>query len=336
MSPALSFSFSNPLRKDSGFLGNPPDGLSAPMLPANGYRNRTTCFIHESLPSFGLSFGFIQLTCNRPQWGTWRASHDCIVIGYSLSGSAQLAIDGLGDAIAPNEHDQSGRPVPGGRHRLFANAGLHQCYYVACSHGLLEALIEDHPPLARLRKIPSDWRIAPWQYYRTTEEDFRILEAIRTCKRTGMERHRFVLQQFERLMRLYAERIAEYGDDPDKQTETQFHRAADYIDENFRNPQLNHAHIADALSLSVEGLKKVFQRRGFRAVPYINLLRLDEAAHLLRTTDTPIRDIGHLVGYPDSSHFSALFREKFLRTPSEYRKQLITSNKQQNNTPKSR
>src|SRR5690606_13234024 len=115
--------------------------------------------------------------------------------------------------------------------------------------------------------------------------------------------------------------IAKYGDDPDKQTETQFHRAADYIDENFRNPGLNHALIADAVSLSVAGLKKVFQRRGFQALPYINLLRLDEAAHLLHTTDTPPRDLAYLVGYTDPSHFSALFREKFLRTPSEYRKQ---------------
>src|SRR5690606_38788662 len=158
-------------------------------------------------------------------------------------------------------------------------------YYMACSHGLLETLTEDHPPLAKLRNIPDNWETDPWQYYRVAEEDFRILEAIRACDRTGVDRHRFVQLQFVRLMRLYAARIEQYGDDPYKQTETQFHRAANYIDENFRNSQLSHALIADAVNLSVEGLKKVFQRRGFQTTPYINLRRLDEAARLLRTTD---------------------------------------------------
>lgn len=318
------------MRKDPGFLADPPEGLVPPLLPAVGYRNRATCFIHETLPSFGLSFGFIQLTCNGPTWGRWYASHDCIVIGYSLTGNNQLAIRGYGDAIGPNPHDQSGCPVPAGRHRLFANAGVHQSYYMACSHGLLETLTEDHPPLAKLRNIPDDWETDPWQYYRVAEEDFRILEAIRTCDRTGVDRHRFVQLQFVRLMRLYAARIEQYGDDPYKQTETQFHRAANYIDANFRNSQLSHALIADAVNLSVEGLKKVFQRRGFQTTPYINLRRLNEAARLLRTTDTSIRDVAYLVGYADSSHFSALFREKYLRSPSEYRKHLKNNKIPQN------
>lgn len=328
MYPTLSFSFSNPLRKDSSFLDTPSEELSAPMLPASGYRNRATCFIHESLPSFGLSFGFIQLICNRDLWGTWRVSDDCIVVGYSATGNAQLAINGYGDAIAPNAQEQMGCPVPAGQHRFFANSGIHQCYYVACSHGVLAALIEDHAPLAKLRNIPGDWKTDPWQVYRVAEEDFRILETLRSCDRSGMDRHRFVQQQFARLMRLYAERIARYGNNPDKQTETPFHRAVDYIRENFRNPELNHAVIADAVSLSIDGLKKLFQRHGFQSVPFINLHRLGEAAHLLRTTNTPIGDIGYLVGFTNSSHFAALFREKFLLTPSDYRNQLKTKKKQ--------
>lgn len=274
MYPTLRFSFSNPMRKDAGFLAEPPDGLVAPRLPAVGYRNRSTHFIHESLPSFGLSFGFLQFTCNRDTWGGWHASHDCIVIGYSTKGNLQLAINGYGDAIGPYEHDQAGCPVPKGRHRLFANAGVHQSYYVVCSWGMLETLIEDHPSLARLRYIPDNWDTRPWQNYRVVEEDFRILEAIRTCERTGMDRHRFVQQQFVRLMRLYADRIAEYGDNPDRQFETQLHRAVAYIDANFRNPALNHAMIADALSVSVEGVKKIFQRHGVQATLYIKHLRL--------------------------------------------------------------
>ena len=327
MYPTLRFSFSNPMRKDAGFLAEPPDGLVPPLLPAVGYRNRSTHFIHESLPSFGLSFGFLQFTCNRDTWGGWHASHDCIVIAYSIKGSIQLAINGYGDAIAPYEQDQAGCPVPGGRHRLLANAGVHQSYYVACSWGMLETLIEDHPPLARLRYIPDDWDIRPWQNYRVVEEDFRILEAIRTCERTGIDRHRFVQQQFVRLMRLYADRIAEYGDNPDRQLETPFHRAVAYIDANFLNPALNHAMIADALSVSVEGVKKLFQRRGVQATLYIKHLRLREAARLLRETDTPIRDVAYLVGYTDPSHFAALFRKTFLRTPSNYRKHLKNSDK---------
>src|SRR5690606_37392406 len=136
-------------------------------------------------------FGFVQLICHRILRGSWQASGGCILVGYSIKGNAQLAINGYGDAVAPNERDQMGCPIPGGRHRFFANAGVHQCYYVPFSHGLLETLVENHPPLARLRNIPDDWYADPWQCYRTAEEDFRLLEAIRTCDRSGIDRHRF-------------------------------------------------------------------------------------------------------------------------------------------------
>ncbi|MDA3962272.1 MAG: AraC family transcriptional regulator [Planctomycetota bacterium] len=50
--------------------------------------------------------------------------------------------------------------------------------------------------------------------------------------------------------------------------------------------------------------------------------RAERAAVLLLTTDTPIQDIAHSVGYPDANYFARRFRAVFALSPSAYRQQL--------------
>ena len=48
-------------------------------------------------------------------------------------------------------------------------------------------------------------------------------------------------------------------------------------------------------------------------------LRLQRAAHLLRTSDRPIKSIADQVGFDSRSHFSRSFSEYFDRSPAEFR-----------------
>lgn len=322
MYPILSLHFNDPLRKYKQLPHALPEGLVKPQLTASGYHSRGTCILHESLQGMGLSFGRIQVSCTGIVRGTWRLSTPCVMVAFSEFGQVQLAIRNYGDAIAPMAEWQSSAPVPSGSHFFFANSGVHRLFYFACSYGMLQVLADEMPSLVRLRDEPANFTPHPWQEYQVGDEDFAILRAILESEKQHLQRHHFMQQQFHRLMRRYADRIERYGDNPGMQTETVMSKAVEFIREHYTNPELNIAMIADAVSLSVDGLAKVFQRNDFRATPLINALRVYYGETLLRTTDTLVGDVAFLSGFRDRSRFSILFKEKFGVNPSGFRNSL--------------
>ena len=54
-------------------------------------------------------------------------------------------------------------------------------------------------------------------------------------------------------------------------------------------------------------------------------VRLQEAAHLLTSTDRPIADISKQVGFTQQNYFSNQFMHMFELSPRDYRKQFISS-----------
>lgn len=50
------------------------------------------------------------------------------------------------------------------------------------------------------------------------------------------------------------------------------------------------------------------------------IIRINHAAHFLRSTDLPVSDIATQCGFEDTSAFSRAFRLKFLKSPSDYRR----------------
>jgi AraC-like DNA-binding protein len=52
---------------------------------------------------------------------------------------------------------------------------------------------------------------------------------------------------------------------------------------------------------------------------YLKSLRVQRAAHLLDTTNRPIKEIAGEVGYQDALYFSRVFRQVHQRSPSEFR-----------------
>ena len=79
--------------------------------------------------------------------------------------------------------------------------------------------------------------------------------------------------------------------------------------------------VAEALSFSPGYLGKLLKKQmGYTFNEYLNMIRLKQACHLLRTTNLPVVEIAFQTGYNSSEYFLYVFKKNMLTTPSEYRK----------------
>jgi len=80
--------------------------------------------------------------------------------------------------------------------------------------------------------------------------------------------------------------------------------------------------IAGAVGLSASQLQRRFRAAlGRSVVQEILRKRLDEARHLLRSSNLPIADIGPKLGFHSDSYLYRSFRKHFGMTPVQYRKE---------------
>ncbi|MGN0361800.1 MAG: AraC family transcriptional regulator [Bilifractor sp.] len=68
-------------------------------------------------------------------------------------------------------------------------------------------------------------------------------------------------------------------------------------------------------------LCRVFKREtGYSPKEYMTILRLEQAKELLGSTSIPVYKIGLLIGIPDETNFTRLFKKYMHDTPGEFRK----------------
>lgn len=80
--------------------------------------------------------------------------------------------------------------------------------------------------------------------------------------------------------------------------------------------------IASQVYLSPSYLSRLFKKyKGKSIIKHITSIRLVKAGDLLLTTNKKITDIGKEVGYPNFAYFSALFKNSYGKTPSQYREE---------------
>ena len=112
----------------------------------------------------------------------------------------------------------------------------------------------------------------------------------------------------------------EFADYENKQ---KIRQAVQYIQENFRSP-LNMAIVSNQVSMNYSLFSLLFkQYTGTNFVNYLQNLRMEEAKHLLQTTDWRVGEICRRVGFSDEKHFLKLFKTVTGVSPTEYRKSLL-------------
>lgn len=95
-----------------------------------------------------------------------------------------------------------------------------------------------------------------------------------------------------------------------------------YIDKNYLK-ELSLDEIAAKCYVNKYHLSHIFAKIQEMSIgQYISKLRLEEATHLLRTTELPINQIADMTGFNDAGYFCRAFKKAFACTPTVYRKNI--------------
>ena len=103
-------------------------------------------------------------------------------------------------------------------------------------------------------------------------------------------------------------------------TEKLFTRARRIIQNRFTDPDLGPCEVAAEARISLRYLQKLFTSRGATCSHFIQSLRLDYAAQLVRRraslkTRQPLSEIAYTCGFRDYTHFARAFRRRFGHPP---------------------
>jgi len=103
------------------------------------------------------------------------------------------------------------------------------------------------------------------------------------------------------------------------ETSTAIQESARYIYEHYEEPVSLAAAAAVAHMNPTYFSKKFRETTGFGFKEYLTHIRLQNAAHLLCTTDTSITEIAGICGFSDGNYFGDAFRKHYGMSPRAYR-----------------
>jgi AraC-like DNA-binding protein len=93
-----------------------------------------------------------------------------------------------------------------------------------------------------------------------------------------------------------------------------------YIGNNYSNPNLKLADVAEVTDVTENDVSELLREgtgKNFRQ--YLNFVRMNEAARLLKESDLQVSEIASAVGYNNIQHFNRVFKEFFEVSPKQYR-----------------
>lgn len=103
---------------------------------------------------------------------------------------------------------------------------------------------------------------------------------------------------------------------------TWVHKVHDYVDENFRNPDVTVSSIADKFSMTPTYCSKVYREQySIRLFDYIQLKRLEAAKELMKT-EMSLKDIAETVGFSNALTMSRAFKRYEGAAPNKIRDQI--------------
>jgi AraC-like DNA-binding protein len=96
--------------------------------------------------------------------------------------------------------------------------------------------------------------------------------------------------------------------------------ACDIILRKYMDENLNHAEVANQLRMSPACFSRLFQRAlGKTFTRFVTEVRLGHACRLLTESDGSVTQIAYASGFSNLSNFNRRFRERYGRSPREYR-----------------
>jgi AraC-like DNA-binding protein len=99
-----------------------------------------------------------------------------------------------------------------------------------------------------------------------------------------------------------------------------FERLSGLIAGSYTMPGLSLETVCSELGIAEERVSRILVKKtGLRFKPYINKVRIGEAARLLAQSDKTATEIAYLVGYSSLGHFNRVFKEITGTTPISFR-----------------
>ncbi|SEM95334.1 AraC-type DNA-binding protein [bacterium A37T11] len=274
----------------------------------------------------GLSyqFSFFQSHLLHPMSASLQLSEKGFVFFYGLNGNVNFGIAGFDHAVHALQQMQVGVEASKGEHHFFVPTGIHRYYLIWISEPFMEMAEKVFPGLSFLRGNPNqrpEGKEVPYCLY--TQKDSNVFSRLGGTTLEHFKRHLFYEQQLYQLLGLYHRRLVRFAEQPFDYAQEVVEKAFNYLRQHYLEPGLDLATIAHAADVSVSGLVKAFSRSSLKVHLVINDLRMGKARELLNDPALTISEVATITGCHDQSHFTKLFKQRYLKTPNEYRKNLF-------------
>ncbi|MGN0250351.1 MAG: helix-turn-helix transcriptional regulator [Oliverpabstia sp.] len=104
-----------------------------------------------------------------------------------------------------------------------------------------------------------------------------------------------------------------------RHTSSYTEQCKDYVYGHYRE-KIYLDHIADTMGISSSYLSRLFKKEmGVSLQDFINDVRVEKAANLLRYSEETLPEIAQYVNFPSQSYFGKIFKQKMQMTPKQYR-----------------
>ena len=276
----------------------------------------------ELLNSTSASNSVFRVVCGQMVLTDKQYLHNEAVFGIVNEGSLQINVDDRSETL---EKGTIYFVSPNRKYR-FQNYDGAVVEIISLNFSNVTAVSQDYIPQSIIRALVNG-NCSSFAKVSPGESSYSFMhEALIAVKKAEEEKAEyFQLQVYSKMYGLFFELFSnKYVKILDVEMRSKKYRAllrvTHYIDEHYSDG-VSLEEVADATGISryyVSHLFKELMDNTF--VGYVNELRLNHAAMLLATTDSPIIEIASKSGFNNLSNFNRAFKMYFGKTPSAYRK----------------
>ena len=276
------------------------DALTQELAGVSGYRD-SHCFISSLLHTPEEIYAGHQEFKRTCAYRFFCREAPAISTAYIKAHQRWFAMDDIYRTIDAIQHSLSfdiGSPeLPGLIRRLYLEiikpSMSYKLYYLA-SEAILKTLKNELSVKLLLDAIDSPWLVLTSRYGSIEESCVRVLECVDTLAKRQVKTHNI--------------------------GNLAVRQALQYIEENYTQP-ITVSEIARCFNVSSSYLSQCFkQETGVGIKRYLSMRRMQQAKHLLLTTDQPVGAVALAVGYDDYRQFSKMFKSFTGITPVQCRK----------------